>query len=321
MLLDPNTQKPVANNAKTNGEAALRWLPKMRDGAIIVVSVTYALGYAVWAIYAYKYGLGVRPAGQTQYFVAGGPALIIIGTLLSLFYAAPILLDRARQWLTRRFGMKTAGAIGILSTLMLLVGMVLQFDVEISTAVPGSLLVAVLLVITETIAMGLLGEKAPVRLLLLPLVPIGIGAVYFYATEAYPKIPQELGGGRPQCVMIGLQTHSVTPSWRGLVLESWVHARNNMIKVQPMSPVMLELIKQKDGQLKELLSGKAEAAKLTEAGPLLLWAESDSQLIVSIGGYDSDMDDRFIIGRTNEMIVRRVSEIGSESVGCEVGAQ
>jgi hypothetical protein len=57
------------------------WMPpigRVRDLAFIVAGVTYILGYIVWSINAYVNGLGMLPAIEAQYFIAGVIPLVII---------------------------------------------------------------------------------------------------------------------------------------------------------------------------------------------------------------------------------------------------
>src|SRR5690349_2113251 len=52
-------------------EGSLIKLGSVRDGLLILLSLVYALGYSVWAINAYSRNLGLLPALQFEYFIAG----------------------------------------------------------------------------------------------------------------------------------------------------------------------------------------------------------------------------------------------------------
>lgn len=53
-------------------------LAAIRDGALVVGAIIYALGYAVWSLVAARYDLGARPVLDAQYLVAGFPILLAL---------------------------------------------------------------------------------------------------------------------------------------------------------------------------------------------------------------------------------------------------
>jgi hypothetical protein len=56
---------------------------KLRDGLLVAGGLLYVLGYAVWSLNAWRQGLGILPALESQYLVAGiVPALIIYAAIL-----------------------------------------------------------------------------------------------------------------------------------------------------------------------------------------------------------------------------------------------
>lgn len=56
----------------------LRRIGKLRDGFLLVAATTYVLGWFVWALNALENNLGLLPALESQYFVAGIIPLLII---------------------------------------------------------------------------------------------------------------------------------------------------------------------------------------------------------------------------------------------------
>ena len=67
------------------GESGLKRLGEVRDGLLVAASLLYTLGYLVRSFNAWQYKLGLLPAVQSQYFVAGlVPALITGFVYLSI---------------------------------------------------------------------------------------------------------------------------------------------------------------------------------------------------------------------------------------------
>jgi hypothetical protein len=71
----------------------------LRDGFLVTAAIFYFFGYIVWAINAYRNDLGLIPALEFQYFIAGVlPVLIILG-LYSVVAAGRRLLKQVRDWI------------------------------------------------------------------------------------------------------------------------------------------------------------------------------------------------------------------------------
>lgn len=66
-------------NEQTNGRPTwLRQIGHLRDGFLVGAGALYLLGYLVWTGYAARYGLGLLPALEPQYLLAGLiPALVL----------------------------------------------------------------------------------------------------------------------------------------------------------------------------------------------------------------------------------------------------
>jgi hypothetical protein len=72
---------------------------ELRDGFLVVAAICYFFGYIVWAISAYRNGLGLLPALDFQYFVAGAPPLVIILGLYYLIIGFALLGKMTRGWI------------------------------------------------------------------------------------------------------------------------------------------------------------------------------------------------------------------------------
>ncbi len=74
-----NTEPSQANTSLLN------WAAAKRDGLLVIGSGVYILGYLVWSFNAFQNNLGLLPAIESQYFLAGViPAIIIGGVYLFL---------------------------------------------------------------------------------------------------------------------------------------------------------------------------------------------------------------------------------------------
>jgi hypothetical protein len=72
--------------AKAFGLELLKDPTKLRDAALILGGVIYLSGYSVWSVLAWLEGLGPVPVLDSQYFVAGLPAVagLVITVVLTL---------------------------------------------------------------------------------------------------------------------------------------------------------------------------------------------------------------------------------------------
>lgn len=81
----------IDRNVITN---ALKSLGDCRDALIISASFVYVVGYGIWSLSAYRLNLGLLPAVDLNYFLAGlAPAISFIGAL-GLFSVAEQLRER-----------------------------------------------------------------------------------------------------------------------------------------------------------------------------------------------------------------------------------
>lgn len=296
-----------------SGRPPANWiagLPKLRDVLILIASVTYALGYAVWAIYALEYGLGTRPAVQMQYFVAGAPALVVLAAVGMAFYWAPFLLKGIRDMVVRKLDKR---ALRLLT--MALLALIILSGAFGKILHLNEIVFSLILIVTQFMLMTIHGSTPPIRLILLLLTPIWAFSLYAYATTFYPHIAQELGGGRPKCVVIGLADASLnSASWQNLVRNSQLGALVNLKRVKNPSEPLRNLTRLQDAKVMALWKS-TKPSDFAVSGPLLLWNETETSLLLSVG-LSANWDDRFLMPRSSSMVVRYVSEFGAEGEGC-----
>ena len=73
----------------------LKPIGELRDGALVLVSVTYITGYMVWSLNAWVNQLGVLPVIDSQYFVAG---FVPVSILLLAYFGGTQLRRLIEQW-------------------------------------------------------------------------------------------------------------------------------------------------------------------------------------------------------------------------------
>lgn len=91
---------------------------KIRDFILFILSIDYAIGYFVWAYFAWKYNLGAISLFDSQYLIAGCPIIfaIIIYVLIIL-----IILKLTLLWwpnIYDNFSFKTQNTLSIIITLV-----------------------------------------------------------------------------------------------------------------------------------------------------------------------------------------------------------
>ena len=98
----------------------LKVAKRFRDGFLVTAGVFYLFGYIVWAINAHRNDMGLLPALEFQYFIAGiAPVLIV----LSLYFAV-VGIKRLRDKMSVWFDEDVTGWKLYLSWLMFILGAV-----------------------------------------------------------------------------------------------------------------------------------------------------------------------------------------------------
>ncbi|MBI3448188.1 MAG: hypothetical protein HY049_04625 [Acidobacteria bacterium] len=199
------------------------WLPRLgalRDGLLVLASILYGLGYLVWSIYAWDRGLGLLPALDAQYFIAGmfpafvgvagfcGFRLIVrsIEHFLDWLYSGP--KTRAKT-VTRRIAYAVVLVAGLLLGVSRLSG-------RLKDAIDQSLWMPTLfgLLLLGSIFYHRDQAEAASRLSRLYrdfqvgniVAGAALAGVVYFIGSIYPQLPQELGGVRPRCVYLDLDT-------------------------------------------------------------------------------------------------------------------
>jgi hypothetical protein len=205
----------------------LKDVGSLRDGFLVTAAIFYFFGYIVWAINAYRNDLGLLPALEFQYFIAGAPPVFIILGLYSIVVAGKRLRETVREWIGPN---PTGGKLYLCWVMLFLTisaaALIMTFPTEwFKAAFPNApaswlAIISALIIVVSPLFIGPLenvfGQSNLLQLflkfvstlsalflrLLAPVYAVmflvGLAALAFiYCVELYPKIPQEFGGARP----------------------------------------------------------------------------------------------------------------------------
>jgi len=187
-------------------------LAQARDLTLLVLTCTYALGFLIWSVYAWRQGMGLLPIANTQYFIAGLPIMLaLVGTYLLVHcaywlqsWASSDVPKRRRivYWLTVA-AVVPWGSLEFFGDIPRTTWSPLAWEAFVIVKALVGMVFFTLLLIDSTLDHGAsragalswfltLGVSLAVALLLLLWVWIS------FVDEVLPLWPQELGGFRPR---------------------------------------------------------------------------------------------------------------------------
>jgi hypothetical protein len=186
---------------------------KLRDGFLVAGAILYFMGYVTWSLNSWRNGLGLLPAVESQYFIAGVvPAAVIFLSYLLVKLGTSLAL-KIQEWLRPRVSKNRLLWLAIY--FILPIGLVLSIFRALGSLKTSPLIVVLLLMailFSSAVVPDL--NKSPssqrftkvsdvVLLTFLVLVP-GLVAITFYVQVIYPSLPQALGGVKPRTVCLDL---------------------------------------------------------------------------------------------------------------------
>jgi hypothetical protein len=249
----PGTTKPGSDEESLMGKTRSRvlsswsqglrdgvlWLGSLRDGLLVCGGGLYLLGYIAWSVNAWSNNMGLLPALEFQYVVAG----VIVAALSTTIYGMikALLLVRARlpSWLNpqKTWGRLARAAILVVFLLSFFVGAAAD-RLGATNITDGALLVLTFtgplllpLPVTGTgwlsalskflgSTTGFLFEKVfgPTYVVLVSL----IGSVLLGRTAImlYVNLPQALGGVRPRCAFVDFDENKLSKDTRSILMQS-----------------------------------------------------------------------------------------------------
>lgn len=196
-------------------------LMEYRDLIIVLSGASYITGYIIWSVYAFSHHLGLLSALDTQYFIAGIPAVVFIlcsfalGRLIFhwLFVTWPLWLEKPKRLTSLA---KVLYPIFRHSQWILYGSFLLYWWLSYVPSLiklGGSILSLVLMVFT--ILGGVVAKDRIMRslgilyyILMISLFPIVI--LFMYVLAIFPFLPQEFGGVAPRCAQLDIATDYLT---------------------------------------------------------------------------------------------------------------
>ena len=215
----------------TRFDAWLKHVGKSRDGILVLGGTLYILGYVVWSINAFINKLGLLPAFESQYFIAGIVPFVIIffGSVLvrlawknNLHLPSWLNIWKANLWKTllQALIVLIAQIYFSKSGIGMIRGYLTTYRNVIGAIVAGIVGVFVVLALfsfdpatdgpkLDTGAGGTRKKRfralSRFAILLLVIIGLGSGVLYFWVGLVYSKLPQSLGGVRPRCAYLDIQ--------------------------------------------------------------------------------------------------------------------
>jgi hypothetical protein len=253
---------PAEQRLMARFDAWLKHVGKSRDGILVVGGALYILGYIVWSINAYIQKLGLLPAFESQYFIAGIVPFLIIVVLYFLIRHNWTSKLRLLGWL------KIGGTFGwwenflkllpsiffVVSIFLSQTGLTKYLAGRTSLVLKILVLIAGLLVLLaifsidfgrdlEKLRTGSAGTNWKDKILLtvrsIIIVVAGAAVIIFYVLLVYSRLPQSLGGVRPRCAYLDVQSKGVSNNTLKAILPTSVSTAMNIptVAVPNSTPV------------------------------------------------------------------------------------
>lgn len=212
----------------------LKPIGELRDVVLVMAGIFYLFGYIVWAINAYNNKLGLVPALDFQYVVAGIVPVLIVGTIISIMLAYKRLRKKLKAWFDPDEPIKnprlrnTVVILWFISLVFLFISFTDRFQAVFSDPVarpwlrllpfvPFTVLSLLLPPVEKT---GDRSEQSLISLIRTIAFPFHyLGKLYaysfvliffpllaflFFVETMYSRIPQEFGGARPRYACLDL---------------------------------------------------------------------------------------------------------------------
>lgn len=200
----------------------LALLGDQRPGVLAIGTALYVLGWGVWAVNAWRLGLGMLPAVEAQYLMAGAPPLAILAAAwLGVRYFRRGL-ERGVSWLNRPgaplWRRIVVAAIATISASAFATVCTVWWDVDPPAWKMGivfALMFISLAAITLTFGSGAGREHEVLPRLQRWLSANGgitMAAVFAIAlyVRVFAEIPQEFGGLQPRCAALDVDAEKLS---------------------------------------------------------------------------------------------------------------
>lgn len=207
---------------------------QLRDGFLVGLGLLYIIGYLVWAFYAWKKNLGLLPALDFQYIIAGiAPALLLL-----ILYFSIRLIILFRNKLSVWFGPEVTGirhicrhvifaAAGISFIIFLILDQdwlqinypELSFRIQsISSTI--MILSFFLLPPTRNFRLITLYRYYGLLIIIVCVIIVIVVGLFIFIEAIFPNIPQEFGGPKPRCAQLDVITTQLSDETLYAILPS-----------------------------------------------------------------------------------------------------
>lgn len=192
-------------------------LGTLRDGLLVSATFIYLIGYFVLAYYSKRHNLGMLPALEFHYLIAGIVPTFFILLVISIIKGLQIL--RSNLWNIKfpeesiRQRKKLYYTIGIIILIVFVVIIPIGKVEWVQRTFPElSDLMATYLGIIFIIYLYFLPfrdermflRRFSVAYMYLFLTAMTLAGIFTFIEEIYPRIPQEFGGLKPRCAQLDL---------------------------------------------------------------------------------------------------------------------
>lgn len=190
-----------------------------------MAGATYVLGYLVWSVNAWANNLGMLPALETQYFVAGIIPMLILALAILAFRGERRFRRWYLKWLSpaeirrlkwkRRLFKAIDGSIVVTIVIFVVLAILADWIPILKQIIVYLALFLCILILFLPAHKGIrrwtsLIFYAYQRLLVVMTIGLlSFLAVFLYAFVAYPNIPQEFGGLRPRCAYLDISQNQI----------------------------------------------------------------------------------------------------------------
>jgi hypothetical protein len=205
-----------------NLRVVIKSLGELRDGCLLAAGIVYLFGYVGWSMYAWRLGLGVAPAIDAQYFVAGAPIAVVTAGAIYLLVVAGRFISATWRYrdgpvptVVRHVAFLLLAATATVCIIAKEAIWIIRgfswhtFAVSVSFGVPAALIYAGHRRLVEFVG----GSAVLWRFVtVITVLSVSLAVVYGFVFVLYPAFPGVLGGGRPKRAYLDLHPERLSPN-------------------------------------------------------------------------------------------------------------
>jgi hypothetical protein len=167
LLLSEVPPAPTPSDTQRSRAESVEHVGKFRDGILVAGGGLYVLGYLVWSFHAWEEGLGLLPALELQYLLAGSLLALTLLAALSAGMAVARLMAASASWgksehrLMQLLARSVTGWIGLAVALLSFFLLVLAGHEVIAFVLPAIIAVSFIVWgVVDKLGWGPKSEKA-----------------------------------------------------------------------------------------------------------------------------------------------------------------